>query len=89
MNWCYSTFPSRSLKSGIYTGNSDRRTSVTRNIAGFKIAGSIVGGAPAQNTLLIDFGEIAPGSTRIGRWNLEEPSVPAPQAIGPPRQGLG
>jgi hypothetical protein len=37
----------------------------------FRITGSFVDDAPAHNTLLIDFSGIAPGSARIGRWNME------------------
>lgn len=37
----------------------------------FQLTGSYVDDAPAQNTLLIDFGDIAPGTSRMGRWIME------------------
>lgn len=37
----------------------------------FLLAGSYVNDAPVQNTLLIDFGDIAPGSSKMGRWVME------------------
>ena len=38
---------------------------------GFKILGSYVGNTPAEPTLLIDFGEIAPNGMQSGRWIME------------------
>lgn len=37
----------------------------------FLLTGSYVDDAPAQNTLLIDFGDIPGGSSKMGRWNME------------------
>ncbi|HHV48003.1 MAG TPA: hypothetical protein GXX56_03430 [Rhodocyclaceae bacterium] len=37
----------------------------------FTLTGSYVNDAPVQNTLLIDFGEIAPGTSKMGRWLME------------------
>lgn len=37
----------------------------------FLLTGSYVNDAPAQNTLLINFGEIAAGTSKMGRWNME------------------
>lgn len=37
----------------------------------FILTGSYLNDAPAQNTLLIDFGDIAPGTGKMGRWNME------------------
>lgn len=37
----------------------------------FLLTGSYVNDAPAQNTLLIDFGDIAPQSSKMGRWIME------------------
>ena len=37
----------------------------------FLLTGSFVNDAPAQNTLLIDFGDIAAGSKKMGRWVME------------------
>jgi hypothetical protein len=37
----------------------------------FKLTGSYVDDAPAQNTLLINFGDIAPAASKMGRWNME------------------
>lgn len=37
----------------------------------FALTGSYVNDAPVQNTLLIDFGEIAPGTSKMGRWLME------------------
>jgi len=37
----------------------------------FILTGSFVDDAPAQNTLLINFGEIAAGASKMGRWNME------------------
>ncbi|WKB55278.1 hypothetical protein [Eleftheria terrae] len=37
----------------------------------FKLTGSYVDDMPAQNSLLIDFGDIAAGSSKMGRWNME------------------
>ncbi len=37
----------------------------------FTLTGSFVDDAPAQNTLLVNFGEIAAGSSKMGRWNME------------------
>lgn len=48
---------------------------ITENTQGllinFKIDGSYLNDAPAQNTLLINFGEIAAGSSKMGRWIME------------------
>lgn len=37
----------------------------------FLITGSFVSDAPVQNTLLIDFGDIPAGKSRMGRWVME------------------
>lgn len=37
----------------------------------FKLDGSYVNDAPAENTLLINFGDIAPATSKIGRWIME------------------
>ena len=37
----------------------------------FLLTGSYVNDAPVQNTLLIDFGDIAAGTSTMGRWNME------------------
>ncbi|WP_143074145.1 hypothetical protein [Roseateles sp. YR242] len=37
----------------------------------FKLTGSFVDDAPTQNTLLINFGDIAPNTGKMGRWLLE------------------
>ncbi len=37
----------------------------------FKITGSYVNDAPVQNTLLINFGDIAPSTSKMGRWLME------------------
>lgn len=37
----------------------------------FVLTGSYVDDAPAQNTLLIGFGDIAAGTSKMGRWNME------------------
>jgi hypothetical protein len=37
----------------------------------FTLTGSYVDDAPVQNTLLIPFGDIAAGSSKMGRWNME------------------
>jgi hypothetical protein len=37
----------------------------------FLITGSFVNDAPVQNTLLIDFGDIPAGKSRMGRWVME------------------
>lgn len=37
----------------------------------FKITGSYVNDAPVSNTLLIDFGDIAASTARMGRWLME------------------
>jgi hypothetical protein len=37
----------------------------------FQITGSYVDDAPAQPTLLLDFGSIEPASSRVGRWIME------------------
>ncbi|MCL7422219.1 MAG: hypothetical protein M8364_15075 [Methylobacter sp.] len=37
----------------------------------FLLTGSYVNDAPVQNTLLIDFGDIAAGSSKMGRWLME------------------
>lgn len=37
----------------------------------FKITSSYVNDAPVQNTLLIDFGDIAPNTSKMGRWLME------------------
>jgi hypothetical protein len=39
-------------------------------LVGFEIAGSFVDDQAAQPSLLIDFGDIAPGASRMGRWNM-------------------
>lgn len=37
----------------------------------FKLTGSYVNDAPAQNTLLINFGDIPPATSKTGRWIME------------------
>jgi hypothetical protein len=37
----------------------------------FKLDGSYLNDAPAQNTLLINFGDVAGGSSKMGRWIME------------------
>lgn len=37
----------------------------------FTLTGSYVDDAPVQNTLLIPFGDVAAGSSKMGRWNME------------------
>jgi hypothetical protein len=37
----------------------------------FKLTGSYLDDAPVQNSLLIDFGDIAPARSRMGRWIME------------------
>ena len=37
----------------------------------FTLTGSYVNDAPTQNTLLIDFGDIAASTSKMGRWNME------------------
>ena len=37
----------------------------------FKLTGSYLNDAPAENTLLINFGEIAPATSKMGRWVME------------------
>jgi hypothetical protein len=37
----------------------------------FLLTGSFVNDVPVQNTLLIDFGDIAAGSSKMGRWVME------------------
>lgn len=37
----------------------------------FQLTGSYVDDAPVQNTLLVDFGDIAPGVGKMGRWVME------------------
>jgi hypothetical protein len=37
----------------------------------FRLTGSYVDDAPVQNTLLIDFGNIEAGKSKMGRWNME------------------
>lgn len=37
----------------------------------FTLTGSYVNDAPVQNTLLIDFGDIAASTAKMGRWNME------------------
>jgi uncharacterized repeat protein (TIGR01451 family) len=37
----------------------------------FAITGSYVDDAPAQNTLLINFGDLAAGASKMGRWIME------------------
>lgn len=37
----------------------------------FALTGSYVNDAPVQNTLLIDFGDIPAGTSKMGRWNME------------------
>lgn len=40
-------------------------------LIGFTITGSYVDDTPAQNSLLIDFGEIAANRSKMGRWVME------------------
>lgn len=40
-------------------------------LIGFKLTGSFVDDVPAQNTLLINFGDIAAGTSKSGRWVME------------------
>lgn len=37
----------------------------------FKLDGSYVNDAPVQNTLLVDFGDIGAGTSKMGRWIME------------------
>ena len=37
----------------------------------FQLTGSYVDDTPTQNTLLINFGDIAPGTSKTGRWIME------------------
>lgn len=37
----------------------------------FKITGSYVNDAPVQNSLLLNFGDIAPSTSKMGRWLME------------------
>lgn len=37
----------------------------------FLLTGSYVDDLPVKNTLLIDFGDVAAGSSKMGRWNME------------------
>lgn len=37
----------------------------------FQLTGSYVNDLPAQNSLLIDFGDVAAQSSKMGRWNME------------------
>src|SRR5690606_29110834 len=37
----------------------------------FTLTGSFVDDAPTQNTLLINFGDIAASTSKMGRWNME------------------
>ncbi|MCA3176729.1 MAG: hypothetical protein ING36_14575 [Burkholderiales bacterium] len=37
----------------------------------FLLTGSYVNDTPVQNSLLINFGDIAPGTSKMGRWNME------------------
>lgn len=37
----------------------------------FTLTGSYVNDAPTQKTLLVDFGDIAAGTSKMGRWNME------------------
>jgi hypothetical protein len=37
----------------------------------FVLTGSYVDDSPVQNTLLIDFGDIAASTSKMGRWNME------------------
>ena len=37
----------------------------------FQIIGSYVQDQPTTNSLLIDFGDIAPGTSKMGRWQME------------------
>lgn len=37
----------------------------------FRLTGSYVDDTPTQNTLLINFGDIAPGTSKTGRWIME------------------
>jgi len=40
-------------------------------LTNFVLAGSYVNDVPVQNTLLIDFGELAPQSSKMGRWVMQ------------------
>jgi len=40
-------------------------------LIGFKLTGSYIDDAPAQNTLLINFGDVAAGTSKTGRWVME------------------
>lgn len=40
-------------------------------LIGFKLNGSYVDDAPVSNSLLIDFGDIAPSTGKMGRWLME------------------
>lgn len=40
-------------------------------LIGFRINGSYIGDTPANNSLLINFGDIPPSQSKIGRWILE------------------
>jgi hypothetical protein len=40
-------------------------------LIGFKLLGSTVNDAPAQNTLLVSFGEIAANTSKTARWIME------------------
>lgn len=37
----------------------------------FMLTGSYLNDAPVQNTLLMNFGDIASGTSKMGRWNME------------------
>ena len=39
-------------------------------LIGFEILGGYVSDEPAGKSLLLDFGEIAPGGAKVGRWNM-------------------
>ena len=40
-------------------------------LIGFKLTGSYINDAPAQNTLMANFGDIAGNSAKMGRWIME------------------
>ncbi|WP_265284513.1 fibronectin type III domain-containing protein [Verminephrobacter aporrectodeae] len=40
-------------------------------LVNFILSGSYVNDAPVQNTLLIDFGDLAPQTSKMGRWVME------------------
>ena len=39
-------------------------------LIGFQILDSFVNDQPASKTLLINFGDVAPGKSKVGRWNM-------------------